>query len=389
MASVRIGFGIGRVARVKIKIISTPHPMMAANSFLSQISNTLLRRQLGARSLVTKHGIRKVVVLGAGISKAFGLPLANDLLKDMIEWQRSRGKDTELARIFDFLEYFYPAFRRNRAWFPSAEDVLAMMEVALEYNKIRSPTSRGNPWRGDEVTNRRSTLLRLLCEYLWSFQESIRLSEFSLFRDFVRINGTKVIYITFNYDLLLESALSAEQIPFSYTLQLNSTEVAVLKPHGSINWFKKSTKLPDGVDTFNLGNHIDPWGVVKNDPGDCIQACITLNSSALGFRKWKEPVIIPPTPMKQVENPDLKRIWASFSSAIQGTPRLEIIGYSLPVADRLARLVLRKAGPPHHHNRKIMVVNPGRVKKVYQEAIWKGCKFERIKFEKWVERGCI
>jgi hypothetical protein len=127
----------------------------------------------------------------------------------------------------------------------------------------------------------------------------------------------------------------------------------------------------------------------ESNPDDCIQVCLTLDPKLLGFRKWKEPVIIPPTPMKQVENPDLKRIWASFSSAIHATPRLEIIGYSLPAADRLARLVLRKAGPPHHHNRRIMVVNPGRVKKIYRDAIWKGCKFQRIKFHEWIEHGCV
>ena len=363
--------------------------MSEADSSLCQLKSTLIRRQLGARSPLVKHSVRKVIVLGAGTSKSFGLPLADKLLQDMIAWHRARGNNSQLERIFKFLEYFYPAFRRNRSWFPPAEDVLAMMEVALEYYKIRSPISRGNFWRDDEVRNRRSTFLRLLCEYLWSFQEKIQLKEFSLFREFVRANGTKVIYITFNYDLLLESALSAEQIPFSYTLQFNSDEVAVLKPHGSINWFKKGTKLRDDVEVFDLGTHVDQRGMEESNPDDCIQVCLTLDPKLLGFRKWKEPVIIPPTPMKQVENPDLKRIWASFSSAIHATPRLEIIGYSLPAADRLARLVLRKAGPPHHHNRRIMVVNPGRVKKIYRDAIWKGCKFQRIKFHEWVEHGCV
>lgn len=360
-----------------------------ADSRLSEIESTLVCKPLAARSLPHSHGLRKVVVLGAGVSKSFGLPLADGLLKEMIEWQKSRGKESALARIFEFLEYFYPSFRRGRSWFPPAEDVLAMMEVALEYCTIRSSTSRGNPWREDEVMSRRSTFLRLLCEYLWSFQTGIRLGEFSLFRDFVRNNGTRVIYITFNYDLLLESALSAERIPFSYALQFNSDEVAVLKPHGSINWFKQTVKMADGVDTFDLGNHIDSRGVKRGSPADCIQVCLTLDPQMLRFRKWKEPVIVPPTPMMQIENPDLKRIWASFSSAIHATPQLEIIGYSLPSADRLARLVLRKAGPPHHGNRRIMVVNPGRVKRVYREAIWKGCKFSRVKFADWVARGCI
>jgi hypothetical protein len=32
-----------------------------------------------------------------------------------------------------------------------------------------------------------------------------------------------------------------------------------------------------------------------------------------------------------------------------------------------------------------MVVNPGSVKKVYREAIWKGCKFDKVTFQEWVK----
>ena len=99
-------------------------------------------------------------------------------------------------------------------------------------------------------------------------------------------------------------------------------------------------------------------------------------------------MIIPPTPTKQIENEDLKRIWAAFSSAVHTTRRLEIIGYSLPAADRLARLVLRKAGPPHSQRRLITVVNPGKVKKVYRDAISATCKFASLCFNDWVDQGC-
>lgn len=354
---------------------------------LYEVQSTFVRRQLGARSLRPKHGLRKVVVLGAGVSRPFGLPLANALLGDMIQWHQLRGHIAPLERVFDFLEYFYPAFRRDGSWFPPAEDVLAMMEVALEYCKIRSPSSRGNPWREEEVKSRRSSLLRLLCEYLWSFQETINFRDFSIFRQFVRTNGARIIYITFNYDLLLETALSAEKIPFTYGLQFPSRGVAVLKPHGSINWYKKKTKLHPDVETFNLGECRDQRGNKLHEPGEGIKVCLTLNPRTLHFTKWKEPVIIPPTPMKQIENPDLKRIWAAFSSAIHTAKRLEVIGYSLPVADRLARLVLRKAGPPHSHSRRIIVVNPGKVKKTYQDAISRTCQFERLFFHDWITCG--
>lgn len=362
---------------------------VSAHIPLSSLKSTILRNPIDRCGLPPKHGLRKVVVLGAGVSKPFGLPLANNLLEEMVAWQIRRGKAAALTRLYEFLEYFYPSFRRNRPHFPPAEDVLAMMDVALDYYNIRKSGTPGNPWRSDEVTSRRTLFLKMMSEYLWSFQDSISLDDFLPFRQFVRANGTQVIYITFNYDLLLESALSAENIPFSYSLPFARDGVSLLKPHGSVNWFVKTTPLNGSVDAFDFGCYINPHGVQRGSATESIKVCATLNPAELGFRKWKEPVIIPPTPMKQIENPDLKRIWASFSSAIHGTPRLEILGYSLPSADRLARLILRKAGPPHHHNRDVTIVNPGRVKKVYQEAIWKGCKFVRITFNGWVARGCV
>jgi hypothetical protein len=355
---------------------------------LSQIRSTLVPKRLRSRSFLKNHGLRKVVVLGAGASKSFGLPLATELLPAMIKWHQGQGRGSKLKDIFEFLEYFYPSFRRSRSRFPPAEDVLGMMEVALEYAKIRSSISRGNHWREELLKSIQSRFKRLLGEYLWAFQDGIKLSDLSTLRKFVRTNGTGIIYITFNYDLLLETALSAEKIPFCYALQFESGGVAVLKPHGSINWFAKTTKLGPGVRAFDLGDGRVDRGWRKEKQSDRIQVCTTLSPGKLGFRNWKEPVIIPPTPTKQIENQDLRRIWASFSSAIHTTKRLEIIGYSLPAADRLARLVLRKAGPPHSQNRQITIVNPGKVKKIYRDAISPKCNFARLYFNDWVAHGC-
>lgn len=56
--------------------------MSEADSNLCRLKSTLIRRQLGARSPLVKHSVRKVIVLGAGTSKSFGLPLADKLLQD-------------------------------------------------------------------------------------------------------------------------------------------------------------------------------------------------------------------------------------------------------------------------------------------------------------------
>jgi hypothetical protein len=121
--------------------------MSRAKPTLSRVASTLAPKKLGHRSFPKKHGLCKVIVLGAGASKSFGLPLATELLPEMIGWHRARGADSSLKDIFEFLEYFYPSFRRDRPRFPPAEDVLGMIEVALAYTKIRSSASSGNRWR--------------------------------------------------------------------------------------------------------------------------------------------------------------------------------------------------------------------------------------------------
>ena len=78
--------------------------MSKAKPTLSRVASTLVPKKLGHRSLPKKHGLRKVVVLGAGASKSFGLPLATELLPDMIGWHRARGGDSGLKDIFEFRE---------------------------------------------------------------------------------------------------------------------------------------------------------------------------------------------------------------------------------------------------------------------------------------------
>jgi hypothetical protein len=55
---------------------------------------------------------------------------------------------------------------------------------------------------------------------------------------------------------------------------------------------------------------------------------------------------------------EFKKIWTGMSPAIHSARKPLIVGYSLPDSDRTARLVLRRAGPPLHHNRRIEVVDP-------------------------------
>ena len=187
----------------------------------------------------------------------------------------------------------------------------------------------------------------------------------------MRLFSRHTVYITFNYDLTLETALSLERIPYSYGIPTPANGVAVIKPHGSINWFRKSKDFPlwESDKWFNLGPTM---------------VCYTQLQPAKGWSD-RPPAIIPPAPSKKIEEHEFKTMWTSFSSVVHSTNKTAIVGYSLPVADRLSRLILRRSVlVPRLPD--ILVVNlKASVKTVYKENLSDKIKFLARKFEDWVQ----
>lgn len=314
------------------------------------------------------HPARKVVVFGAGISASAGIPLANELLRALVAWHEAKSGGSRLNKLYEFLDFFYPRFDRTKSIYPPFEDVLGMMDTAEAYSHIRT-SGRGYKWRAQTIGELRSRLIRLMGEYLWSFQAPRVVTKLSALRAFVRRQGTKVVYVTFNYDLMLETALSVEGIAFQYGLPPSASTVTVLKPHGSINWFARSTSFSADIDRIVLGKELS--------------ALRSLGGLSLG-PNWKEAVIIPPTPFKQVALRDLRSTWTSFSASIVHCRKLDIIGYSLPDADRLSRIVLRRAGPAVGANKKIRIVNPGDVLAHFQATVSERSYLYRMTLEEYV-----
>lgn len=303
------------------------------------------------------------------MSKSLGFPLGNEILPAL---DRHFASSLHLLEpIHDFVDYFYPG---HGAESPNAEDVLGMLETARYYNGIRK-SGKGYRWREGAIESIRTRLVRLLGVFLWDLQSRVTDGALVALRGLVRKLGPRTVYVTFNYDLNLEMALSAERVPYSYGIPCPADGVIVLKPHGSINWFQTQ--------------HLD-WNASEDD-----WFCLGEDFAAykgfafpekLAVLRFKEPVLIAPYPNKQVEFETLKRVWTSFSSAIHTAPRILIAGYSLPDVDRLARLVLRRSGPRHHVGKPLTVVNPDPT----AEAKFKGyvapdCLFRMEYFENWVE----
>jgi hypothetical protein len=122
----------------------------------------------------------------------------------------------------------------------------------------------------------------------------------------------------------------------------------VLKPHGSINWFEPADHL-----------NAKKWQREK-----CIEFLRRIWVFPEAFPVFLSEginppyILVEPTPHKQIEAEFLKRQWTSFSSSVHSAPSVTIVGYSLPAADRLSRIVLRRGGSPHNVNRRITVIDP-------------------------------
>jgi hypothetical protein len=305
----------------------------------------------------------RVIVCGAGLSKAFGLPIATELLPECLSHSKRIGLKTNVVE--ELVAAFYPSAD------PDIEDLLGMAEAAKHYGSLRSSKLRGNRWRPAKVDQAVYQLRRSISAYFWHFQAAGLESKIAPLTTFVKTLGAKgTAYVTFNYDLLLESALGFAGIPFSYHLPAPSGGVVVLKPHGSVNWYDS---MPSRIPVVKMGVGSATMFVA----GDIFSNAGIVGNPA-GF-------IVPPSPQKSIEVEFLRKIWTSFSSLVTNTRALSIIGYSMPYADRLARLVLRRAGGQFSNTKMVSVINKdSSARDHYRRLIDPRIEFAGLYFEELV-----
>ena len=95
---------------------------------------------------------RRLFILGAGASKACGLPLANELLREVITKDFLKHRD----RLLEFLEYLYSRFRSQWANFPNIEEFLSLIDVTLRFNEI---VKKNHKFKNAEIEQLRDDVL--------------------------------------------------------------------------------------------------------------------------------------------------------------------------------------------------------------------------------------
>lgn len=279
-----------------------------------------------------KTAPHRVFILGAGVSAACGVAVAKDILGESIE-----GLDhTELAEadlIHKLLKFLYPGFDADLKNYPNIEDFLNLVEMGELFNEEFIGSTLWSPIKLRKVKQK---TLGIVTKYLWNrIQEKSRLLPLYNFSKRLLKHGN--VIITFNWDLTVERAWNDKagdtlQIKYSFPGDRKGNDLYLLKPHGSIDWFRKKDLkgLPAANKVESLGHSslcYYPFFRLGKDP-DLIKV---------------PPVIVPPIWNKDFRSKFLRDTWVSVYRALSQAEDLHILGYSLPKEDQFARFVLRRA----------------------------------------------
>ncbi len=159
-------------------------------------------------------------------------------------------------------------------------------------------------------------------------------------------SGKEACLISFNYDLLLDRALTdatrhatstwsyampfdagIEQYP-SYRRESSGQTVSLLKLHGSLNW----GQCPR-CKCLRLWPHKTFDNILRQTWPSC-EKCSGIST---GF----EPVLVAPTPAKLIPRA-LECAWNTSAECLRATKKLTVIGYSFPAFDRQSRVLFLK-----------------------------------------------
>ncbi len=297
-----------------------------------------------------------VFVLGAGFSTASGAPKASAILTEMFDSPANR----ELAQaVRDIL------FPRNPDWLHKA----SFNEVLSRFDLIRyfRPYPNVDYQKVEKVE-------RALIQELVSMLAPDKTAGNKFLYHFFAAQTATSRFISFNYDLVLETALSSNGYPYCYEIGGNIESdnnsgvhpVKLLKLHGSIN----------------LVYCLTCRKIHRVCPESENKVCPHCSQQGL------EPFLVAPTLYKSYELPAIRDIWFSALKTLLHSRSLCFIGYSLPDGDLLAYQMLDFAFRLADEKPVVHLVNgphfnPAKFRNIYGERLVNTGLF----FEEWVAQS--
>lgn len=269
-------------------------------------------------------------ILGAGFSAAEQFPLVRGLRDRVLHFLQAE----QHSAYRTFLAPENGGFREGqfRAGLKAVDpdEALAFEELLIELSKRNKTTRNDDP---SFITER---VLRIGCaRLLWCIQNSIWRAgaPYQNFASWLgKCPGSSVI--SFNWDLLVEKALSDAGLTWSYGPK--SVAIPIIKPHGSINW---SGHLREG-----LIAEYDGWQPLGEGSHLCFDVREPLtNPNKQEINSALRYMIFPGDPELPRQDADVRWLWDRAREVLARAQQVIFIGYSLPDYDSFAESFFREA----------------------------------------------
>jgi len=278
-----------------------------------------------------------IFIFGAGASREESAPTTEELLPDALNAFRN---DTRINRLKQFITDFYNTDLQDSASAPSFEDILGMLDTALQRQECFSAK-----WNREEIPKIKESLLYAVCNII---DRKLRRSG-TIHRSFVQnlvdhqsFSHDRYVFLSLNYDILLDNALAAlrdqKGLDLDYGLEFTNfgqdwfrpredRSILLLKLHGSLNWIWCPT-----CNSIRVGR------------GKKIVLGIwTESTKCENDRTLQEPLIILPAWHKSYDNSHISNIWLKAERALREAEKVFFVGCSLRESDVQVRYLTKKS----------------------------------------------
>jgi hypothetical protein len=301
---------------------------------------------------------RSVFFLGAGFSRALGLPNTAELLTEVHKLAKARNLLIG-GRLRDAYRYFYP--EEAATFIP---DVVDFFSVLRAYEDVSggadgAPRFAGGFEHHTLLTDVRFLIVRLLCERL----RAIEVPDGGWPAVEAMFQPGNVI-VTSNWDLFAEWYASCRNIRLRLGGGPDNSTLTLIKLHGSVDWTEpgfRKTGYPgkDYAVLRELQNPATPHPIeIKCTDMLRIRAVENMSKSWQFIKaRTRRPHMIMMAQGKTVDMEPIQSMWDDAYRALCSAKELRIIGYSLPVDDVEIRTLLR-AGVARGTQPTVIVQNP-------------------------------
>lgn len=311
----------------------------------------------------------RIFILGAGFSRPAGLPLASQLylaVRALIEGQH--GTDTKFDRDLNY----YLRYCDDCGFTGQTKDALDL-ELFMSYLDIEHYLQlRGSDTWSREGNESQLMIRRAIGKAIHDGTPAANKLP-GYYYKFAEMLSPRDIVLTFNYDLVLEHALTQvgkrfRRYPHRFTsvneyggtLDSDTEEVVLLKLHGSLDWFDDSqflesrrSLLAKGLDKTGLHSVFDDpkrYGVKPlvegmlppNDPLVHLHAIQDVSRYYSQDGGFNAPFILSPSHVKFVYASPIMSLWNGLGRAGGYNLGVSVVGFSLPPHDEYIRIGLHQ-----------------------------------------------